>query len=59
MHEITVLLTDEEKLCLEGAAAAMGKTPGQLVADELRHRHGLPNVSGYVVELRRRRDGVK
>lgn len=52
MHELTIQLTDAERRRVDLAAAAMGKTPEQLVADELRYRFGMLIRAADVIELR-------
>lgn len=53
MHEVRIHLTDAERLQVDLAAAALGKTPGEMVADELRYRFGMLTRASDVVELRR------
>lgn len=52
MTEVTIALTTSERRRLDLAAAAMGKSPEQMVADELRFRYGLRLRAADVVELR-------
>lgn len=52
MHELTIRLTDVERRRVDLAAAALGKTPAELIADELRYRFGMLTQAADVVELR-------
>lgn len=52
MHELTIKLTARERLRLDLAAAALGKSPEELVADELRYRFGMLTRAADVTELR-------
>jgi hypothetical protein len=59
MHDITIHLTDAEKRMVDLAAAAMGKTTAELLADELRYRCGMLTRAADVVALRTaRKDGT-
>ncbi|MEO5811567.1 MAG: hypothetical protein ABIU96_04025 [Rhodanobacter sp.] len=52
MHDLIIHLTDAEKRRVDLAAAAVGKTPAELVADELRYRFGMLTQTANVLELR-------
>lgn len=51
MPDIAIHLTAEESRRLQQAAASLGTTPEQLVADEIRRRYALASRIGQVIPL--------